>query len=48
MIGVHIEDQYITSEGLIDVDEMKPLGRLGYADYTIVGGDSLFTMKRPE
>ena len=48
VIGVHIEDQYITSEGLIDVDGMKPIGRLGYDDYAIVGGDSIFTMTRPE
>ena len=39
VIGVHIEDQYITPEGLIDVDGMRPIGRLGYDDYTIVGGD---------
>ena len=48
VIGVHIENQYITPEGLIDVDGMKPIGRLGYDDYTIVGGDSIFTMTRPE
>ena len=48
VIGVHIEDQYITPEGLINVDGMKPIGRLGYDDYTIVGGDSIFTMTRPE
>ena len=48
VIGVHIEDHYITPEGLIDVDGMKPIGRLGYDDYTIVGGDSIFTMTRPE
>ena len=48
VIGVHIEDQYITPEGLIDVDGMKPIGRLGYDDYTIVGGDSIFMMTRPE
>ena len=48
VIGVHIEDQYITPEGLIDVDGMKPIGRLGYDDYTIVGGGSIFMMTRPE
>ena len=48
VIGVHIEDQYITPEVLIDVDGMKPIGRLGYDDYTFVGGDSIFTMTRPE
>jgi hypothetical protein len=46
VVGVHIEDQYITENGLVDVDAMKPIGRLGYDDYTIVGGDSIFTMKR--
>ena len=47
VIGVHIDDQYITEEGLVDVDQMKPIGRLGYDDYTLVGGETIFTMKRP-
>ena len=47
VVGVHIVDQYITEDGLVDVDGMKPIGRLGYDDYTVVGGDSIFTMKRP-
>ena len=47
VIGVHIDDQYITKDRLVDVNAMKPLGRLGYDDYTIVSGDSIFTMKRP-
>ena len=47
VIGVHIDDQYITEEGLVDVDQMKPIGRLGYDDYTLVGGEPIFTMKRP-
>ena len=47
VIGVHIDEQYITEDGVVDVDAMKPIGRLGYDDYTKVGGDSIFTMKRP-
>jgi flavin reductase (DIM6/NTAB) family NADH-FMN oxidoreductase RutF len=47
VIGIHIEDDLITKEGLIDVDRMRPVGRLGYNDYTEVTANSRFTMIRP-
>jgi flavin reductase (DIM6/NTAB) family NADH-FMN oxidoreductase RutF len=47
VIGIHIRDEMITAEGLIDVARMRPIGRLGYNDYTEVSGDSSFTMIRP-
>ena len=34
VIGIHIRDDLITKEGLIDVARMRPVGRLGYNDYT--------------
>jgi len=48
VIGIHINDELITEEGLIDVAKMLPIGRLGYDDYTRVDGNSMFTMARPK
>jgi flavin reductase (DIM6/NTAB) family NADH-FMN oxidoreductase RutF len=42
VVGVHIRDDVLTSEGKVDVIKIRPLARLGYFDYTTV--DSLFTM----
>jgi hypothetical protein len=42
VVGVHIQDDVITSDGKLDVLKIRPLARLGYFDYTTV--DSLFTM----
>jgi len=47
VIGIHINDEFITDEGLIDVARMLPIGRLGYNDYTRVDGESTFTLDRP-
>ncbi|MCC2111361.1 MAG: flavin reductase family protein, partial [Hyphomicrobiales bacterium] len=44
VVGVHIEDAFII-DGRVDTAAMKPLGRLGYLDYTIV--DDRFEMIRP-
>lgn len=48
VVGIHIDDGFITDEGLVDVAKMLVIGRLGYNDYARVDGDSLFTMNRPE
>ena len=48
VIGIHIQDELITDEGLVDVGRMRPLGRLGYNDYTEVDSNSIFTMVRPD
>lgn len=42
VVGVHIRDDVITSDGKLDVLKIRPLARLGYFDYTTV--DSVFTM----
>ena len=47
VIGVHIRDDLITSAGLIDVARMRPIGRLGYNDYTRVDGETIFEIARP-
>jgi flavin reductase (DIM6/NTAB) family NADH-FMN oxidoreductase RutF len=36
VVGVHIKDEYLNSDGKLDVIRIRPLARLGYADYTSV------------
>jgi len=48
VIGIHIKDDLITEEGLVDVGRMRPLGRLGYNEYTEVDSNTIFTMVRPD
>jgi flavin reductase (DIM6/NTAB) family NADH-FMN oxidoreductase RutF len=45
VIEVHIDDDVLTPEGKIDFLKIKPLGRLGYYDYTYV--NEVFTMPVP-
>jgi flavin reductase (DIM6/NTAB) family NADH-FMN oxidoreductase RutF len=47
VVGIHIRDELITADGLIDVARMMPIGRLGYNDYVRVDAESLFTLIRP-
>ena len=44
VLGVHISDA-VLKDGLIDLDRIKPLARLGYQEYTAV--DNVFKMTRP-
>ena len=48
VVGIHIQDDLITDEGLVDVAKMRPVGRLGYNDYTQIDDNSLFSIKRPD
>ncbi len=43
---IHIKDEFITSDGRIDLLRIRPLARLGYYDYTIV--ESIFEMTIPD
>jgi len=45
VIGIHIQDQFITSDGKLDILKIRPIARLGYYDYTIV--ESVFQMVIP-
>lgn len=45
VLAIHIKDEFIRSDGKIDIIGMKPIGRLGYYDYTIV--DNQFEMVIP-
>lgn len=36
VVGIHIDDDYITPEGRVDILKIRPLARMGYIDYTSV------------
>jgi len=44
VIGIHINDEILTN-GLINVEKIRPVARLGYMDYASI--KSVFTIKRP-
>lgn len=44
VVGVHVDDDALTAEGLLDVARIRPIGRLGYKDYVSV--DKLFSMDK--
>ena len=44
VLGIHIKDEVLT-DGLVDLNKIKPLARLGYQEYTAV--DNIFKMMRP-
>lgn len=45
VVGVHVADEVIT-DGIIDIQKVNPLSRLGYLDYAPLG--NIFSMKRPD
>lgn len=44
VIGVHIQDEMI-KDGLVDMQALQPISRLGYKDFARLGG--VFSMDRP-
>ena len=47
VLGVHIDERLITTDGRVDSAAMEPIARLGYLDdYAVV--TSLFALPRPE
>lgn len=34
VVGVHIDDNALTTDGRIDIERLRPLARMGYRDYT--------------
>ena len=45
VVAIHIDDEIINGQGLIDVLKIQPLARMGYYDYTFV--DQQFQMVIP-
>jgi hypothetical protein len=46
VVGIHIS-QEVLRDGMIDMAVARPLGRMGYMDYTD-GGVEVFAMMRPK
>ena len=46
VVGVHITDDAITKEGILDVARIKPISRLGYKDYSWVDETNIFEMEK--
>ncbi|MGH1352179.1 MAG: flavin reductase family protein [Methyloligellaceae bacterium] len=44
VVGIYIDDAVI-KDGMLDMDKIRPLARLGYMDYTSV--DNVFSLDRP-
>jgi flavin reductase (DIM6/NTAB) family NADH-FMN oxidoreductase RutF len=42
VVAIHIDDRYLSAEGRIDIEAIRPLARVGYHDYTSV--EKVFTM----
>lgn len=45
VLAIHISDDVLTKDGLIDVVKIRPIARLGYYDYTSI--ESVFRMEIP-
>jgi flavin reductase (DIM6/NTAB) family NADH-FMN oxidoreductase RutF len=46
VLGIYIDDAFILG-GIVQSGAMRPLARLGYMDYAVLGPESMFTMNRP-
>ena len=44
VVGIHI-DESVLDDGLVDMQKLRLIARLGYMDYTVV--DTVFSMDRP-
>jgi flavin reductase (DIM6/NTAB) family NADH-FMN oxidoreductase RutF len=47
VVGIHIADDVITDDGMIDMKALRPLARLGYIDYAAIEPDQIFSMATP-
>ena len=46
VVGIYVDDRYITGEGRVDTAAMRPVARMGYDEYAVV--ESAFRMARPD
>ncbi|MDB3916826.1 flavin reductase family protein, partial [Alphaproteobacteria bacterium] len=47
VVGIYINDDYI-KDGLFNASAARPLVRLGYMDYGVVGSENTFSKNRPK
>jgi flavin reductase (DIM6/NTAB) family NADH-FMN oxidoreductase RutF len=46
VVGVHVDDAAINKDGLLDMDRIRPIARLGYKDYCWVDSSNMFQMEK--
>lgn len=46
VVGVHIADEAIDENGILDLRRVRPLARLGYKDYSWVDDSNMFQMEK--
>ncbi len=46
VVGVHVDDSVIDENGLLDIDRIRPIARLGYKDYCWVDSSTVFQMDK--
>jgi flavin reductase (DIM6/NTAB) family NADH-FMN oxidoreductase RutF len=46
VVGVYIDDRFVTEEGRLDTAAMRPVARMGYDEYAVV--EFAFRMTRPD
>jgi len=47
VVGIHIDDAALDERGRVDVGRTKPIARLGYYEYAVVGREQVFEMVIP-
>ncbi|TDR92946.1 flavin reductase family protein [Enterovirga rhinocerotis] len=47
VVGIHI-DEAVMTEGRVDIAKLRPIARLGYSEYAVIGPDNVFPMRRPD
>jgi len=47
VVGIYINDKFI-KDGLFNASAARPLVRLGYMDYGVVGTENTFSKNRPK
>ena len=46
VVGVHIVDEAVNEDGLLEITRFRPIARLGYKDYAWIDHDNLFRMEK--
>lgn len=47
VVGVYIDDAFITADGRVDTAAMRPIARMGYMEYAVVTPETRFSLNRP-
>lgn len=46
VVGVYIDDRFVRN-GIVDTKAMRPIGRMGYREYSVVTAEDVFEIDRP-